>query len=250
MTTKTQMLLTLTAGTTLALGCAASSTTSASATPPNPTASATADSSVSDLQPTGELDSRSYLYAYDYDNDGGYAKALSWNRTDTDDSLDERTRYAYRYDRNGDGNPAKKRAPLPPVDRHFEVENVNIAELRIPLQLDPSLEMACKKAKPTFFFEYDSAKLPEQVDSDFDNIVNCLQHTSLEDADVEVIGHADARGSNEYNRDLGLERAEAVAAELEDAGLRDDRIQVISRGEAKADAPNHWDDRRVVIRMR
>jgi peptidoglycan-associated lipoprotein len=48
---------------------------------------------------------------------------------------------------------------------------------------------------------------------------------------VTVEGHADARGTNEYNLALGEKRGSAVKDYLVGLGISADRINVISKGE-------------------
>jgi len=48
---------------------------------------------------------------------------------------------------------------------------------------------------------------------------------------VTVEGHADARGTNEYNLSLGERRASAVRDYLASLGIAADRILAVSKGE-------------------
>ena len=50
-------------------------------------------------------------------------------------------------------------------------------------------------------------------------------------ATIQVEGHCDERGTNEYNLSLGEERATAVRDYLIGLGIAGDRIQTVSRGE-------------------
>lgn len=50
---------------------------------------------------------------------------------------------------------------------------------------------------------------------------------------VVLEGHTDARGSDKYNEKLGLDRAEAVKAELEKLGVPSERLSTVSFGETK-----------------
>jgi peptidoglycan-associated lipoprotein len=51
------------------------------------------------------------------------------------------------------------------------------------------------------------------------------------DIQIQVVGHADERGSDEYNLALGLERAGAARRFLTQRGVSSDRISAISMGE-------------------
>ncbi len=53
------------------------------------------------------------------------------------------------------------------------------------------------------------------------------------DMHIEIAGHADERGSDEYNLALGLARAAAAKRYLTQRGVASDRISVISIGEER-----------------
>lgn len=50
---------------------------------------------------------------------------------------------------------------------------------------------------------------------------------------LQVEGHADSRGSTEYNLALGEKRAQAVKSYMESLGISSDRLSVTSYGEEK-----------------
>ena len=71
---------------------------------------------------------------------------------------------------------------------------------------------------------------------------------------IEIIGHADAIGSDQYNQELSERRARAVGASLLDYGVGFDRISASGRGEWSPVASNDNDwgrsrNRRVEIRI-
>ncbi|MDQ3996320.1 MAG: OmpA family protein, partial [Gemmatimonadota bacterium] len=51
------------------------------------------------------------------------------------------------------------------------------------------------------------------------------------DIQIQIVGHADERGSDEYNLALGLERAGAARRFLTQRGVSSDRISAVSMGE-------------------
>ena len=73
--------------------------------------------------------------------------------------------------------------------------------------------------------------------------------------DVLVLGHCDARGSQEANHDLGKRRARAIAQHLMTLGVDETRIQVLSLGEEQP-AVDGWNryawsrNRRVEVVLR
>ena len=50
---------------------------------------------------------------------------------------------------------------------------------------------------------------------------------------VVLQGHADSRGSEEYNKKLGMDRADAVRKQLVALGVNNDRLSTVSFGESK-----------------
>ncbi len=70
---------------------------------------------------------------------------------------------------------------------------------------------------------------------------------------LEIVGHCDPRGTDEYNLGLGLKRAEAVRDFLSRAGVARNRLSVRSEGERRpiSTSPDeYWLDRRVEFKVR
>lgn len=73
------------------------------------------------------------------------------------------------------------------------------------------------------------------------------------DLKVVVVGHCDPRGSERYNRELGLKRAQAVRDFFVAAGIDAGRISVRSEGETRpisTKPDEYWLDRRVEFEYR
>lgn len=73
------------------------------------------------------------------------------------------------------------------------------------------------------------------------NLITCMTSGALRDTTIKLIGHADPRGTANYNEKLGLQRAEKVRAFLVGNGVDKARVQVASVGaEDAAPAPQEW----------
>ena len=84
-------------------------------------------------------------------------------------------------------------------------------------------------------FDYDKALIRSDAVPQLEEAVKLLaDHPS---ADLVITGHADVRGSNEYNDVLGARRAEAVKTYMSDHSVATDRVRIVSRGEMDATAP-------------
>jgi len=78
-------------------------------------------------------------------------------------------------------------------------------------------------------FDYDVADLTDAARSVLQKDADYMrQHSSLR---ITVEGHADSRGTNEYNLALGERRASAVRDYLVGLGIAVARISIVSKGE-------------------
>jgi len=94
--------------------------------------------------------------------------------------------------------------------------------------------------EPRVFFGYDQYDLSEQARDVLRRQANWLN--IYQDATATVEGHADERGTREYNLALGARRAESVKAFLVSQGVAPNRLRTISYGkERPIDAtPNEY----------
>jgi peptidoglycan-associated lipoprotein len=79
------------------------------------------------------------------------------------------------------------------------------------------------------FFEYDKSDLSEQARSSLQKNGAWLKRWASTRITVE--GHADSRGTNEYNLALGERRSTAVRDYLVTLGVPAARISIVSKGE-------------------
>lgn len=98
---------------------------------------------------------------------------------------------------------------------------------------DPSSPLS----KRVIFFMYDSSEvMPEYI-----SVINA--HASFLASNpgraVVLEGHADERGSSEYNVALGEQRAKSVAKLMKLEGVSDSQLQLVSFGEEKPAVPGH-----------
>jgi peptidoglycan-associated lipoprotein len=98
-----------------------------------------------------------------------------------------------------------------------------------PLQ-DPNHALA----KRSVFFDFDEF----QVKDEFKPVIAAHADYLSKNRGRQIVieGHADERGSSEYNLALGQKRAEAVRRSLELSGVSDKQIETVSFGEEKARA--------------
>ena len=92
-------------------------------------------------------------------------------------------------------------------------------------------EQAKLRAENTIYFDYDVSN----VNSQYAAILDAHAKFLNDNANVNVLieGHADERGTPEYNIALGERRAKAVVTYLENMGVTSSQLTVVSYGEEK-----------------
>ncbi len=105
-------------------------------------------------------------------------------------------------------------------------------------------------ANATVYFDFDKSTLTSKSIQTLKSAVNALNNNST--IQITLSGHADERGTREYNLALGQRRAEAVSDYLILNGVTKDRITVKSYGEEKPavygqDETSYSKNRRVEI---
>jgi outer membrane protein OmpA-like peptidoglycan-associated protein len=97
-------------------------------------------------------------------------------------------------------------------------------------------------------FDVDRSTLRPRGRDILADVANCMKDGPLQNRTITIIGRADARGSEEHNLALGANRADATRNYLRSKGVPENKLLVISRGEAGAsgsDASGMALDRRV-----
>jgi peptidoglycan-associated lipoprotein len=90
------------------------------------------------------------------------------------------------------------------------------------------------------FFEYNRADLTEASVAVLERKLRVLQRAPR--LAIEVAGHCDERGSDEYNLALGERRAAAVKRYLVEHGIAEGRIGVMSYGEERPFDAEHTEE--------
>ena len=98
--------------------------------------------------------------------------------------------------------------------------------------LDPRFsDPANPLSKRTIYFMFDSSS----VQQEFVQVIAAHAQYLVSHRTEKIIleGHADERGSREYNIALGEQRAKAVLRMMKIQGVTDDQVEVVSYGEEK-----------------
>ncbi len=99
-------------------------------------------------------------------------------------------------------------------------------------------------------FDYDKDQFTDDDHNILQQLATCMLRGPLQGKDVELIGRADPRGTQEYNLALGSRRAGTVGGYLQALGVSKTRLPQTSRGALDATGTDEggWaKDRRVDI---
>lgn len=105
----------------------------------------------------------------------------------------------------------------------------------------PSLSMELQ-------FDFNSSKLAASEEGKLSGVVTALKSERLSAKALEIVGHTDAKGSDDYNKKLSERRAAAVVDFLVKQGVEPNRLKSVGMGKAKpknADDPFAAENRRV-----
>ena len=94
-----------------------------------------------------------------------------------------------------------------------------------------AFQKAAAAALVTVHFDYDKAEIKEKDRTILQGVADFMK--AFPAAKVEIEGHCDERGTNEYNLALGNKRAAAALAYLKTLGVDEARFTTISYGKEK-----------------
>lgn len=122
-------------------------------------------------------------------------------------------------------------SPAPAPERQVAGQDTSgAAELRVTESSAPAA--SSEEGKLTaVYFDYDSYVLSEESRKDLARNAQWLKNHP--EAKLTIEGHADERGSDEYNMALGEKRAQMAREYLEGLGISAERLITISYGEEK-----------------
>ncbi len=95
------------------------------------------------------------------------------------------------------------------------------------------------------FFEYDSSSLLPGGYNEITRMATVLN--KYPQTYIEIGGHTDSRGSEQYNHQLSLRRARAVKRALIQQGVAPGRIRAVGYGESRPISSSHAMNRRVEV---
>ena len=123
--------------------------------------------------------------------------------------------------------------PKPPEEPAV-LEEPNLPEEETQEVVEETEEQIIERMVANFqrvYFDVNSSDLNDESRAALDENLEIMQtETQLS---IEIQGHADDRGTTEYNVTLGQKRAEKIAQHFTLQGIAESRIRIVSYGEEK-----------------
>jgi peptidoglycan-associated lipoprotein len=127
--------------------------------------------------------------------------------------------------------PTPAPAPTPPAPADDSAERDRLERERLAREADERARAVTADLAAMINFDYDQAVVRPADQETLNRKAAILVANS--GVKLRISGHADERGSDEYNLALGNRRAAAAKRYLEGKGVDASRIEVISYGEEK-----------------
>jgi outer membrane protein OmpA-like peptidoglycan-associated protein len=124
-----------------------------------------------------------------------------------------------------------------------DLRNALAASEAVSIQREQDVLRATFKGEA--YFDTDSSNLKPGAYAELRRISDVLN--KYPQTTIEIGGHTDVRGSEEYNQTLSLKRAEAVKTALLQNGIASQRMVAIGYGETRTISSEHAVNRRVEI---
>jgi outer membrane protein OmpA-like peptidoglycan-associated protein len=96
--------------------------------------------------------------------------------------------------------------------------------------------------KEKVLFGFDRSDLGTNAATNLDKLINVLN--KYPDTDIEIIGHTDNKGTDDYNQGLSQRRANSVSAYLKNHGITSSRVSTKGMGESDPIASNETEEGR------
>ncbi|HYG19092.1 MAG TPA: OmpA family protein [Ohtaekwangia sp.] len=122
-----------------------------------------------------------------------------------------------------------------------EVESEELSPVIKDIYLEP-IEVGVTVRLKNIYFDFDKTTLKKESFTELNKVVDFLkQNASVE---IEIAGHTDNKGSDDYNASLSQGRSQAVVDYLISQGIEDYRLSAHGYGESKPIDTNDTDDGR------
>jgi outer membrane protein OmpA-like peptidoglycan-associated protein len=140
------------------------------------------------------------------------------------------------FDNKKPSNRPRKRQTIQDTASLLLEKRSGNVQLPLVKQKAPGIKADSTITLSDFLFEFNSYQLKQELIPTLDSIAAFLRIESK--ASVNVLGHTDNSGKEDYNLTLSSQRAEVVAEILLDRGVDPERVNFIGKGSSQPVLPN------------
>lgn len=109
-----------------------------------------------------------------------------------------------------------------------------------------ALEVGTTVRLNNIYFDFDKTVLRPESYPELDKVVEMMNTNAT--LEIEIAGHTDDKGSDQYNQELSQGRAEAVREYIVNQGIEGSRITAVGYGESKPETTNDTEEGRQINR--
>lgn len=124
-------------------------------------------------------------------------------------------------------------------------DNTEYQEYTIDIQLN-KIEIGTTITLKNIFFDYDKSTLRPESQTELNNVVEILN--KYPNIKIEISGHTDNKGSDEYNKNLSKERAKTIVEYLKSKNIAENRLSYVGYGKEIPIATNDTEEGRQMNR--
>ena len=121
----------------------------------------------------------------------------------------------------------------------------DLSPLSKDLYLEP-IEVGLTVRLKNIYFDFNKTSLKPESSAELNKVVNFLDQNPT--VEIEISGHTDNKGSDEYNLTLSQGRSQAVVDYLASQGIGTNRLTAKGYGESKPVETNDTEDGRAINR--
>jgi len=128
----------------------------------------------------------------------------------------------------------------------FYSEKFDLEATNEGYEIEKNIQLSPTGTRLLVFFDFDKAEPKEESIPEMERIIDFLRENP--DKNIQIEGHTDDQGTDDYNNKLSIDRAKAVREYLVAAGIDGMRISAVGYGKTKPLVPEKSDDARALNR--
>jgi outer membrane protein OmpA-like peptidoglycan-associated protein/Tol biopolymer transport system component len=128
----------------------------------------------------------------------------------------------------------------------FYSEKFDIESTDKGYEIEKNIQLSPTGTRLLVFFDFDKSVPKDESIPEMERIINYLRDNP--DKNIQIEGHTDDQGTDEYNNKLSIDRAKAVREYLVAAGIDGSRISAVGYGKTKPLIPDKTEEARKMNR--